>query len=805
MTTATKPPNEFLTIRGNKLCRAFHPGQARAWDSERRFVAVIAGTQSGKTVFGPHWLHREITRRGPGDYLVATPTFPLLQLKALPEFLKLFKRYLGLGDYVASPIRQFRFSKAGLKRTFGTADCEPTTVFFGHAADPDSLESATAKAAWLDEAGQNKFRLSSWEAIQRRLSIYEGRAVITTTPYCYDQDTEIYTRNGWKLFGSLLDTDEVLACEPGGRAFFERPKEIVWEPYEGPMIRLKGGRVDLLVTPNHRVLYRNSSRFYTCAASEFVKKAYRSMVIPKTVRIDETSPQIFELPSIQIGHRWGPRTRPAVAIPMSDWCAFMGWFLSEGSVRGCNGGKVSRQCYRIELSQSNGPKKDVMRSDLARLPFVWSEHANGFSTANKQLWAYLSPLKGSGEKRIPDEIKRASAASLRVLINRMVLGDGTFRDDRHGEFVYYTTSPQLAKDFQEVCMLTGISVKVAERENVVGGANSAGRSIKGTRTIFHVSQRKRRGGIVQSHETVNYSGHIGCVTVSTGYVLIRRNGEECVSGNSLGWLKQKVYDRWKAGDKTYDVIRFDSTENPAFPKEEFERARATLPPWKFDLFYRALFSRPAGMIYDCFDEERHKVRRFALPREWPRFLGLDFGGVNTAGVFIAREPGTERLYLYREYLAGGRTAKEHVAALLDGEPMVPFAVGGAKSEDQWRNEFRAAGLPVRGPVVDDVEVGINRVYATHKLDQLFVFDDLAGYLEQKLTYARELDDAGEPTEKIEDKETFHFMDAERYIVGYLKPLTVPFEPAKQPQKVTRPLGPQRDQEEQANRRTWWGR
>src|SRR5262249_10213787 len=97
----------------------------------------------------------------------------------------------------------------------------------------------------------------------------------------------------------------------------------------------------------------------------------------------------------------------------------------------------------------------------------------------------------------------------------------------------------------------------------------------------------------------------------------------------LGWLKQKIWDPWKAADGNHpyiDVIRFDSTENPAFPQEEFERARASLPRWKFDLYYRAIFTRPAGMIYDCFDDTVHKIPRFKIPDDWPRFLGLDFGG-----------------------------------------------------------------------------------------------------------------------------------------------------------------------------------
>ena len=319
----------------------FHSGQLRAWDSQARVVLVLAGAQSGKTSFGPFWLAREIQRKGPGDYIVAAPTYKLLSLKLFPEFLRLFKVACRWGDFTGrgSFQNRFLFNAHGCRALFGRVPAEPTQVFFGHAQDPDSLESATGKAAWLDEAGQKKFKLASWEAIQRRLSIHQGRVLITTTPY------------------------------------------------------------------------------------------------------------------------------------------------------------------------------------------------------------------------------------------------------------------------------------------------------------------------------------------------------------DLGWLKQKLWDPWRAGDPSVEVIRFDSTENPAFPAAEFERARRELPKWKFDLYYRAIFTRPAGLIYDCFDEQAHKVRRFEIPYKWPRFLGLDFGGVHTAGVFYAEEPGTRRLFAYREYKAGERSAAEHIHHLLKGEPRTPICVGGSKSERQWRREF----------------------------------------------------------------------------------------------------------------------
>ncbi len=247
---------------------------------------------------------------------------------------------------------------------------------------------------------------------------------------------------------------------------------------------------------------------------------------------------------------------------------------------------------------------------------------------------------------------------------------------------------------------------------------------------------------------------------------------------NLGWIKQRLYDKAHAGDRDIQIVQFDSTENPAFPIEEYERARRDMPLWKFDMMYRGRFTRPAGLIYDSFDEAHDLVPRFAIPDTWQRYLGLDFGGVNTAGVFYAAEPNTPKLYAYREYKAGGRTAKEHVAELLTGEPMIPKAVGGAHSEDNWRAEFAAAGLPVARPDVKEVEVGIDRVYGAHKRHEIQVFHDLAGYLDEKRSYSRVVDANGDPTEKIDNKSTYHFMDSERYIIGWLR------RPPEQEARVT---------------------
>jgi hypothetical protein len=387
-----------------------HPGQAKAWRSNRRFTWMLAGTQGGKTSFGPLWLRREIQRRGPGDYLAVTSTFPLLNLKMLPEFLRLFEHTLHLGEWRASD-KVFRFHD------------DETRVIFGSATNANSLESATAKAAWLDEVGQDDFRQASYEAILRRLSLHQGRVLGGTTVY------------------------------------------------------------------------------------------------------------------------------------------------------------------------------------------------------------------------------------------------------------------------------------------------------------------------------------------------------------NLGWLKQQVYEPWLAGDTDHAVVQFDSVMNPLFPREEYERAKRTLPAWKFAMFYRGQFSRPAGQIYSDFldayrEQGGHKVRPFAIPSEWPRHVGVDFGAVNTATIWLAHDPAANVFYLYRESLEGGKTTPEHARVALDAADGVNMSTwwGGAKSETQQRMDWSAAGVPLREPPVPDVEAGIDRVIGLFKTSRLYVFDFCHGVLDQLGTYSRVVGEDGQPTEKIKDKETFHYLDALRYVV-----------------------------------------
>ncbi len=60
------------------------------------------------------------------------------------------------------------------------------------------------------------------------------------------------------------------------------------------------------------------------------------------------------------------------------------------------------------------------------------------------------------------------------------------------------------------------------------------------------------------------------------------------------------------------------------------------------------------------------------------------------------------------------------------------------------------------------------MYGAHKQREIKVFETCTGYLDQKRAYSRVLDSSGEPTEAIDAKSSYHYLDAERYIIGWLR-------------------------------------
>ncbi len=254
---------------------------------------------------------------------------------------------------------------------------------------------------------------------------------------------------------------------------------------------------------------------------------------------------------------------------------------------------------------------------------------------------------------------------------------------------------------------------------------------------------------------------------------------------NLGWLKSEVVD--KNGQDGIHVERWRSIDRPGFPRESYEAMKLKLPPWRFVMLYDAMFEHPEGLIYSAFNERDCLVDRFEIPKQWPIYVGHDFGASNPAALFFAIDPATGIKWVWHEYLPGPglsphqhienwkkitRNTEEDVKAGRNYNVIV--RMGGSHQEDGWRDSYTQQGWHIQEPNdANQVEVQIGKVIGEHQRNRIKVFRDLSYYLDEKRTFSRKLGDDSKPTDKIDNEAACHLMAAERYIISYFKPETVP--------------------------------
>jgi phage terminase large subunit len=171
-----------------------HDAQQIVYNSNARFTAAIAGTGGGKTVLGPLWVAKQLTRvsasgsQKPALGLVVAPTYKVLIRATVPTLIDTLYGTVFEGTYKDSKnLYVIPPNPDGLPNG-GRIWCQG-------ADNPGGIEGGQFDFVWGDEAGQ--FKLSVWNAIQGRTGQKQSPVLFTTTPYGRNWlYTEFYKR--WK-------------------------------------------------------------------------------------------------------------------------------------------------------------------------------------------------------------------------------------------------------------------------------------------------------------------------------------------------------------------------------------------------------------------------------------------------------------------------------------------------------------------------------------------------------------------------------------------------------------------------------
>lgn len=368
---------------------------------------------------------------------------------------------------------------------------------------------------------------------------------------CYSEDTLVLTENGWRYHHEVEHNERIMIYDPVlDEIRLERPLSFSEYPYVGDMIHFKNSLADLLVTPEHSIIFKTSGRdferkpWHVRAAQELLKKR---VLLPAKAEwtyreeIDEVEIPIFERKN---GFR-SPSTLQAVKIPMDRWLELTGYYLSEG-------GMDSKNHYAFTLTQShkNADGNVIkIRSLLAKLSPAFhvyeyedKEKIVRWNVSGQQHCNFIVSEFGEDHlnKRIPAKYKNLSRRQLRILFDALFLGDGVYINGRPR--VYCTTSKQLAYDVSELATKLGYSANI--RRIVDARQNRSPR--------FGVNLQRstyRDVGRNQS-ELVKYEGMVYCFSTSTGFYVTMRNGKISYQGNTFYAAAKRGFKSGGAGAKT---------------------------------------------------------------------------------------------------------------------------------------------------------------------------------------------------------------------------------------------------------------
>jgi DNA-directed RNA polymerase beta subunit/DNA-directed RNA polymerase beta' subunit len=344
------------------------------------------------------------------------------------------------------------------------------------------------------------------------------------TPECYDEGTEVLTFHGWKKWQNT-DIGDLFACRINGRLEYHHASKLHKSFYSGKMYGVQNGKIDYLVTPNHRMFVRPlESR----AGAWRIESAEQTHNKPRTFCATHDEYLGAAVKRFALSHVIGGNASINVKdVDIEDWCEFVGWFVSEG----CLTYDEKRSAYLIKISQcgkANPEKCKRIEALLNRLPWRWCRTKNKeFVIGVKQVAHYFKDQGLCNTKYIPRELFSAPVGARKKLMEAMLLGDGRTYSTRtkiptYKQQVYCTTSPQLAKDFEQLATGLGHSVTISkyqdkreERYHDTYEIRILQNNIRSARKWNHRSKKN-------DYYTKEYEGFVYCATVPGGLLLVRR-------------------------------------------------------------------------------------------------------------------------------------------------------------------------------------------------------------------------------------------------------------------------------------------
>lgn len=391
-----------------------------------------------------------------------------------------------------------------------------------------------------------------------RRNFPKAKIVFKEGNHCFDTETEILTKDGWKKHDQISYSDKFATYKADtGEVEYHNPEKIHHLDYSGKMLKVQTRSIDMLVTEGHRLFLKYGSK----------NAEYGNFNVVKASELNTSSPRVSFMSA-------GYVNNPEYTSVTDDEIRICAWLHTDGSIYHKEGSKPK---YLLYQRQS---KVGLITDILNRLGYEYSLKTRdrlvseicGKELVKKNDKSCTIIIKRGRDKSnnnhrldelinekyvLPTWIHKLSQRQFDIFLGSLIDGDGS----RH---IRSTNSSVLygVKDFLD---------KVHSHLVVRGYRSSITEYRKNTfrLNILHSRDYVDIDKFNKNNEWVDYNGKVFCVTVPNGLVIVRRNGKVHVSGNCERWEKwlflkaieifddpeYKLATRLKLGELGIDLVQ----------------------------------------------------------------------------------------------------------------------------------------------------------------------------------------------------------------------------------------------------------
>lgn len=371
---------------------------------------------------------------------------------------------------------------------------------------------------------------------------------------CYDKESEVLTKNGWKFFKDVSMDDEICTLDKDGETIiYQKPTDIIAYKHTGKMYYLQNRGVSICVTPNHNLYVAKGSYYYhkkdnkkvmfdyqLCTPDKYFGKDKRFKKDGKWIGVKPKDNITINGYSITRTYCTREYNNADLTFNYINFLRFLGFYIAEGCSN-YTSGAISIAYNYLNLSEMH--ELQMLINGIGFTPKNGAEGVMRIYSVVLSKWLYEKCGHKAWNKRVPDFIKNLPPSYIEEFLKYLFYGDGHLTKTA---YVLTTTSKQLCDDVQELLFKCGYSSSVFEvdpndtvpklnKYNIISKHKSYNINWLKNSGCIEIDNSKAKNTKSFYEEWINYNDYVYCVTVPNHVIYIRRKYRTYWCGNSLRW------------------------------------------------------------------------------------------------------------------------------------------------------------------------------------------------------------------------------------------------------------------------------